>query len=251
MNTWDSVAGSGVLLDKYEPCENGLPPFSYGELVIGRNGEARFTSEAYQVYDGSNQIARYQCDRGGDCEAFSYYNPPRACGCEGRWFRRRGRISSLKIIACSKPPTFEPIQKYLVTRSTAVELDGNRITVGPRLRTTADVSVPAERFSEKDVMDVFPPHPRPSTTAPSQLHRNTEVVVDKSMSRPTEVDRRREPTIRSVSTRSSTIAFTAPSTSTRTISTEASFSSRKNPFAGLDAELLERVKRAMQGNPYP
>ena len=130
MNTWDGVAWSGVLLDDKEPCESELPPFSFGELVLSRNGEARFTSEAYQVYDGYGLVGRYQCDKGSNCKAFSYYQTdPRIiqCGCEGKWFRQRGRLSSLETVACSKPPTFESIQKYSVTRSTAVELGGDEL----------------------------------------------------------------------------------------------------------------------------
>jgi hypothetical protein len=151
MNTWDGEAWSGALLDEHEPCEGELPPLSYGEFAISRNGEAKFTSEAYQVYEGDVEIARYQCDKGGNCKAFSYYNPAILCGCEGKWFRRRGRLLGLKIIVCSKPPTFEPIRKYLEIQSKAVKFGGDGITVGPRLRTAAEVCVPAELFSQQDV----------------------------------------------------------------------------------------------------
>jgi hypothetical protein len=35
------------------------------------------------------------------------------------------------------------------------------------------------------------------------------------------------------------------------MTTEASFLSRKNPLTNVDVELLERIKLAMKGDPFP
>jgi hypothetical protein len=224
IDSWDGVAWSGVLLDQHDPCESELPPFSYGDFLVSRNGEGRFTSAAYQVRGAtSDVVARYQCDKGSNCLAATCYNPSRVYGCEQKWFRRRGRLSSLKTVACSKP-LLERFSKYVVTQTPAVALSGDGITVGSR-KTAVNVSVSTEQYERQDV---FAPPPR---NARSQLHRKPEMVVDKSMSKPTKVYRRARSPTRSAGTEF-TFASNAGSSSTGTVRCPPRLLSRLGRTAG-------------------
>ncbi|KAF1830199.1 hypothetical protein BDW02DRAFT_601909, partial [Decorospora gaudefroyi] len=214
---------TGVILDSVDPCESALPTFSFGVCIRRSAGYWYFLSEAYQCHDGKGirTHGRYQCEKGGNCLRFSF---GRFCGCEGHWFKRVGRPTSLKTQELNYTPWFESITRCKVTRSAAVQLGRDGITVVP-LGCEADLSILTEQ-------DVAPPHPRPSTTA---RHHPRYPVVDKSLSK-TKVYRRPKSSIPSPGT---TIVL-----SSRSGAISKKSKSTQLNLDGLDTELRQRIEAA-------